>query len=205
MIKNIENIKRYSTSTDIDFMFIAEYLNGTLFYEYNSLLNQYYSIKELNKNKLIHFGTIGNGLLTYFDVATGSFYFDGHKIEMYYKTNNEIINLTNQMILYNDIIYYKDAYSSFNTKTKKLQDNCIFCGYNLGYKIQFNYKNYKINFKPIISIQDGQPIHFKIWLVSNQDINGRLTIVVDDVKKYEYETPLNSNVGGEFSWIIPRL
>ncbi|MCD3340413.1 hypothetical protein G8T81_15085, partial [Clostridium botulinum C/D] len=61
MIENkLNNIYAYSFSREMDFMFAGEYLNGTLFFEYNPDKNEYISVKEIeNRNTLLRFGTVG--------------------------------------------------------------------------------------------------------------------------------------------------
>lgn len=205
MLENKFNkVYPYAFSNELDFMFVAEYLSGTLLFEYNPEEKYYISIKEVeNRNNILHFGVVGHGLRTYYEIPTGIFYFDGNKIEILYKTKDREYNLTNRLQLYNDIIYFKDAYSEFNMITHK--EGCNFYGYNYGYKTKILFDDdTEFYFKPIVNIPLEQPVNLKIWLVSNRDLDGEIVIKVNDFSKYTIHAPLDKNIGGELTWLFRK-
>lgn len=203
MIENkFSKVYPYAFSNELDFMFVAEYLNGTLLFEYNPEEKYYISIKEVeNRSNILHFGLVGHGVRTYYEIPTGIFYFDKNKIEILYKTKDKEYSLTNQLQLYNDIIYFKDAYSEFNMLTHR--GGCNFYGYNYGYKTKINFSDgTEFYFKPIINIPLKQPVNFKIWLVCNKNLDGEIIIKINDIKSHKIHAPLDKNIGGELTWIL---
>lgn len=199
-LNKFEKVHPYSFSREMDYMFVGEYLNGTFLFEYNPEKKFYSSIKELNKQNLIRFGLIGHGLRTYFNTLTGIFTFDKNKIEILYKTKDKEYKLMDNNAFYNDIIYFKNAYSEIRYGG---MSNTNFCGYNYGYKTSVSFNDgTHFYFKPIINIPMGQPTNFKIWLVSNKDLDGEIIIKVNDLKAYNIHAPLNKNIGGELTWFI---
>ncbi|BAE47814.1 hypothetical protein IRP62_11715 (plasmid) [Clostridium botulinum] len=203
MIENkLNNIYPYSFSREMDFMFTGEYLNGTLFFEYNPDKNEYISVKEIqDRNNLLRFGTVGHGIRIYFDIPTGSFYIDGNKIDFLYKIKDKEYTLTNNFKLYNDLIYFKNVYSDFNTKTGYHGSFNIY-GYNLGYETKIIKDDIEFYFKPILNIAQNQPMNFQIRLVSNKDLDGEIVIKVNNLKQYNIYAPLQKNEGGQLTWIV---
>ena len=135
-LNKFEKVHPYSFSREMDYMFVGEYLNGTFLFEYNPEKKFYSSIKELNKQNLIRFGLIGHGLRTYFNTLTGIFTFDKNKIEILYKTKEKEYKLMDNNVCYNDIIYFKNAYSEIRYGG---MSNTNFCGYNYGYKTSISF------------------------------------------------------------------
>ncbi|WP_125154427.1 hypothetical protein [Clostridium rectalis] len=200
MLNKYEKVHPYSFSREMDYMFVGEYLNNTFLFEFNPEKKIYNSVKEIDKNKLIRFGLVGNGLRTYFNALTGVFTFDKNKIEVFYKTKEKEYNLMSNDTYYNDIIYFKNAYSQIRYGG---MSNTNFCGYNYGYKAKVSFEDGTFfYFKPIINIPMGQPTNFKIWLVSNVDLDGEIVIKVNNLKTYNIHAPLEKNIGGELTWFI---
>ena len=200
ILNKFEKVHPYSFSREMEHMFVGEYLDGTFLFEYNPEKNFYSSVKEVNNNKLIRFGLVGNGLRTYFNALNGIFTFDKNKIEILYKTKEKEYKLTNNNVIYNDIIYFKNAYSEMRFGGVS---NTGFCGYNYGYKAKVSFDDGTFfYFKPIVNIPMGQPANLKIWLVSNKDLDGEIIVRVNDLKTYNIHAPLNKNIGGELTWFI---
>ncbi len=195
----IKNIKPYAF-VDREFMWVAEYLDGTLFFEFDQNTKQQNDFYQINKNKLLRYGYIGSGCRIYFDTPVGVFYINGNSYSFEYHTDNHVYNLTQQDIFYNNIIQYKNVHvnASFtDTICKNYIDQ-----YNLGYKIIFKQNDIEFYFKPILHIPLNQPAYFTIWLVSDKDLNGRIAIKKNNIKCGEYECLLEAKRGGELTWIV---
>ncbi|WP_343216136.1 hypothetical protein [Clostridium mobile] len=199
-LNKFEKVHPYAFSSELDFMSVGEYLDGTFLFEFNPEKKTYSRTDEVIKDKLIRFGVVGHGVRTYFNALTGVFTFDQNKIEILYRTKDRDYILMGQDVKYNDIIYFKNAYSQMNYSGKSSTN---FCGYNFGYKNQILYNDgTMLYFKPILNIPVDQPANFQIRLVSNKDMDGQIIIKVNDFKEYKLNAPLDKNVGGELTWFI---
>lgn len=194
-----EKIYPYAFTRELDFMFAGEYCDGTFLFEFNPETHGASYISDIIKNKLLRFGMVGEGLRAYFNTFDGKFMFDGNEIEIIYKTKDKEYLLMNPNEIYNDIIYYKNAYSTVG------RADVTFCGYNLGYKkkIQFDDGTY-FYFKPILHIPLDQPMNFTIGLTANKDLDGDILIRVNKFKTYNMYAPLDKNIHGELTWIIKK-
>lgn len=195
----IKKIKPYAF-INREFMWIAEYLDGTLFFEFDKKTRQQNDFYQINKGKLLRYGYIGSGCRVYFDTPTGVFYINDTSYSFEYCTNDNTYNLTQQDIFYNDIIQYKNVHA--NASFSNIVSKNHIDQYNLGYKSKFKQNNIRFNFKPILHIPLNRPAYFTIWLVSDKDLDGRIIIKRNNVKCAEYECPLESKRGGELTWII---
>jgi len=200
MISNFQSVKPYSTIPGMEFMYVAEYINGSIEVEYDIKIGKYNNFAKIPRNKLLRLGVVGHGHKMYYDIPTGIFHYADRSVEFFYREGNTVYNLTNQMLLYNDAIYFQEAYSDFNAISKKVSNSVIYA-YDFGYKASFNCKGVNFNFKPIINIPCDQPLNMKIRLVADKDLNGQLLIKVNGFKDYVFDAPLEANVAGELTWI----
>lgn len=205
-LNKFSKVYPYVFTREIDYMFMAEYLDGALLFECHQDMKKGRTVKEVDKNKVIRFGLIGQGLRTYFNIANGIFIHDGNKIEMIYKTKEREYNLTNNTMLYNDLIYFKNAYTECQhsfTNNRSNASGQVFTGYNYGYKTKLTFDDgTQFYFKPILSIPLNQPTNLNIRLVSNKDLDGVIVIKINDLTKYELIAPLEKNIGGELTWFL---
>lgn len=199
MENKFNKIYPYSFTSELDFMFAGEYLNGTFLFEFNPETHECSYVKDVKKNDLIRFGVVGHGLRAYFNALNGVFSFDNDEIEIIYKTKYKEYNLTDNVnTKYNDIIYFKNAFSENN-------GYCHFVGYNFGYKNHITFDDgVSFYFKPIINIPLNQPANIQIHLVSNLSLDGEIIIKVNKLKSYNMYAPLEKNVGGDLTWLIRR-
>ncbi len=183
-----------------EFMWVAEYLDGTLSFEFDEktlLQNDFYKI---NKGKLLRYGYVGSGCKIYFDTPTGVFFIGENTYSFEYHTEGQIYSLTHQDILYNDIIQYKNVHADASF-TYAISQSFI-DQYNLGYKSKFKQGNVAFNFKPILHIPLNKPSYFTIWLASDNDLNGRIVVKKSGLKCAEFECPLEAKRGGELAWFV---
>lgn len=183
-----------------EFMWMAEYLDGTLLFEFDKNTLEQNDFYQINKNKLLRYGYIGSGYKIYFDIPTGIFYINNDSYSFEYHDKNNTYNLTQQDIFYNDIIQYKNVHADASFLHTASRSHIY--KYNLGYKCNFISDNIKFDFKPIIHIPLDKPIHFTLWLVSDKDLSGNIIIKRNNMKYEEFECELEKNRGGELTWII---
>lgn len=196
---NIMNeIYPYSPRADRDFIWVAEYLDGNILYEIdrNNIQHQF---NEINKQLLLRFGLIGHGCRLFFDTLTGVFNIIGNQYKFIYKTDNNVYNLNEQNIRYNDIINY---YSCFSDFVPSGTSNSVVYQYNIGYKCQLQINNIKFSFKPILHIPLNKPVFMTIKIYSESDLDGWLEIHRNNFKCADIKAPLNREYGQNIYWQV---
>lgn len=197
MLNKIAELKPYSISKLDEFMWVAEYLDGTLLPQYDFKTLRQNSFSAMNKSQLLRAGMVGHGYHMWYEVANGHFYFAKRDISFIYRVKGVDYILTDN-ITYNDAIIFQEACSTFNNARI---NNDVFA-YDFGYKSIFNNKGINFSFKPLFRIALDEPVHMNIRIVADQDLQGQLVIRVNGLKEHAYEAPLQANVGGELSWIV---
>jgi hypothetical protein len=195
MLNKISKVKPYSLNPRQDFMWVAEYLNGTLSHEFEK------EKFEVDRSKLLNFGLVGLGLNCYYDVPTGAFNFDGKKYEFILKQGEKEYNLTNQMVLYNDCIHFHRYFCDMNGDRA---GQTFLCGYQLGYKIKYQIEDVFFNFQPLFIIEEGQPFKFRFRLVVDKDFEGEFIIRTNGLISDSIKTNLKANINSQFEWLIYR-
>lgn len=183
-----------------DFIWVAEYIDGSHFAEFDFVTKKNNSFFSIDKSKLLRFGLIGHGMHFYFDVD-GVF----HLVQPYefiLKTEERKILLTRQKDLCSDIITFKDAESVIDLSGKSSTPSGNIMQYNFGYKTTFNIDNLQIHFKPICKIPFNKPVHLSFWVSVNKEINGTFQILNNGIVIFENEISLTSNQGAEMNWVV---
>lgn len=192
-----ENVKGYSPVSQ-DFIWLADYYNGYLS-EFDFDTKHENSFYNIEKNRLQRFGLLGNGMKMWFECYRGSFNVNGRIYDVAYKNGDKLYMLTGQDVFQRDIITYKKAYADLKLKGKA--ENKI-VAYYFGYKSELNIDDIKFNFKPIVVIPLNKPVHFKIHLVANRDMNGSILIKKNGKFIEDIPAPIKANVGGELTWVV---
>lgn len=201
-----------------NFMWIAEYLNGTLFCEYdvNTLIQNQF--KDIKKENLIRFGMFGFGYKVYFDISTGIYY------EIKKINNNDVINtykvlyldedgieydfMGDRNTIYNDLIQFKS--SSLMLKLNLRQDinwgkgfNQQVENYNFGYKTKLQINNINFNFQTIMTFNPhNSPLLLQVKLVSDKKLNGNLIFRKNGFQDFKYYAPLEIGNAGIMNWVV---
>lgn len=187
-----------------NFIWVAEYYDGTYLSEYNlndKKNNDYYSI---DRSKLVKFGLIGMGSQMYFDVANGIFNINNNKIQVSYVVNKEEYPLTGRTFLYNDIIQYKEAYGDMRISPTssggKLKNNIY--SQSIGYKKSMFLVDANIHFKNILHIPQNSNIapYLEIKISSDKDLNGELVFRVNGMIANKVQAPLIKDKAGIYNW-----
>ncbi|MED4883923.1 hypothetical protein [Bacillus smithii] len=199
-----QNYNGYSPVKEQDFIWMAEYVDGSYLSEFDLITHKPNSFYSIDKNKLIRFGLLGQGMKFYFEVNGGIFKLNGQMIMFsYVDKNGKEYFLTGQNKLYNDIITYKDAYADGNMfiNGNGLLKTTI-SQYNFGYKTKININNTLFNFQPIFCLPYDKPAFIELKLVSNKDMNGKLRIYRSGTIVDEIEAPLKKGYAGFTKWVI---
>lgn len=194
-------MEQYVSPVQQDFIWIAEYVDGTNYCEFDLKTKQENNFYQIKKNETLRFGIIGHSMKMIFEVFGGVFKINGQMIEILYKTEEKEYHLTGQQKMYNDLITYKDAESSINLLGGGINSTSI-TQFNFGYKINLNIDNVNFNFKPIFKLPYGTPAYFNFWLVSDTNLNGIVQIKKNGKIVEQIKAPLKAGIGGEINWTI---
>lgn len=195
-------LSKHSPTPLRDFIWLGEYANGNHLAEFDFLTAQKNDFYEISKQDLIRFGLVGHGYHFYHDVFGGSFHLPQGKFDFVYKHADKEIKLTEQPMLYNDIITYKKAESTFSPAGFQSGSSSQIVEYVFGYKQKLVFDDININVKAQFSIPFGTPMYISVRLVSNQELDGKLQIVQSGVVIDEINAPLIKDVGGEVNWMV---
>lgn len=198
-MNKIEAINPYSLVSR-DFFWVAEYLDGHVLQEYDLKNNKYNLFDNIQKDQVLRFGYLGHGYRFYFDVPTGIFNIANNKYSFYYKTNSKEYELTNQSILYNDLISYKDCYVDCDFSGREKVGNVV--SYNFGYKAHFQIEDVHFYYKAIMHIPIGIPMYFTVRLVADKDLDGWFEVHKNGFKCADIKAPLSRDNGQKILWNI---
>lgn len=185
-----------------DFIWMADYSDGTFLSEYDFNSKKENSFYDIYKKNLIRFGLVGCGMNLFYEVFGGTFKISGKMLEFIYKVDGKEYYLTGQQQMYNDIIQFKNAESNFDPLGRSGSIESMINQYNFGYKQKLNMHDVNFNFKAICSIPYGQPIYMNLRLVADRDLNGVFCIKKNGIIVAEIEAPLQKNMAGEINWIF---
>lgn len=193
-----ETLRKPLSPVGQDFIWLADYADGTHLSEYDFVTKKENSFYAIDKSKLIRFGLVGQNQRLYFDYD-GIFYLNGVAVEAAYVADQEYV-LTGHMGKYQDIIQYKDAESVVNLMGGGVRSQVT--QYNFGYKTVLSYGDVVLNFQSICHVPSRQPVYFTFRLVANQNLNGTFAIKRNNRIVQEIPAPLTKGVGGEANWVV---
>lgn len=197
------NVQPYSF-VDQDYIWVAEYADGTKFFEFDPNTKQKNDFYAIRRDSLIRFGLIGHDMKLYFEVFGGFWKINGQLLEIIYRTNEKDYYFTGQPMMYNDIITFKEAESYLNLNAFEEGGRGLsrITQYNVGYKTSMKIDDIKFNFKSILSIPFNRPVYMNIRLVSSKKLDGELVIRKNGMEVERVKAPLKRGVGGEFNWVV---
>lgn len=183
------------------FNWVADYFDGTSLTEFDlkeHKANNFYGIKQ---SETRHFGLFGQNMKFYFDNISGHFYLNGKRVEILYKVDNTIFNLTNNP-RQKDLITFKQAHTNFNRNVIEQKTNID--SFNFGYKTNINQHDTQFFFQPVVSIPLNSTVFMEIKLTSNRDLDGELIFYVSGKEVERFKAPLQRNVSGQINWTVKR-
>lgn len=185
------------------FIWVAQYYDGTYLSEFDldkKTPNDFYSV---DKSKVVKFGLIGEGSQIFFDVGTGVFTVNNHRLSISYEANGIEYPLTGRALVYNDIISYKDAVSDASpfTRGEGAFTHSIL-QFNVGYKKKMELSGASINFQCLFSVPADASAFLQIRISTDQDMDGKLVIRRNGVVVDEIHAPLKADMSGNLNWTI---
>lgn len=197
-----KNVPSISTINDREFIWVADYLDGSHLMEFDTKWN---SFSKIDKANLIRFGYIGLGNQLYF-ASDGMFSINGMPIDFAYIIGEEVYDLTGLPYQYNDIIQYKEANVDFNmheiTQNGMQGKRSNITTYNFGYKINYTIKGIRFKFQVICTMPFNKPVYFTVRLVSDQNLEGQLGVKIGDHRESRVYAPLTANIAGELTYYL---
>lgn len=183
------------------FAWVAEYINGTYLSEFDYETKKENSFYDIDRNSLLRFGLVGDGVSVYFEVLGGIFKIAGQMITAKYIVGDTVYPLIGRPIMYNDIITYKDAEFLFDPRVKGSGSTAI-TQFNVGYKTKLDFNDVKFSFQAVCQIPLQQRARIEFKLASNRDLDGKLVIYRNNREVGVIDAPLKKEVGGSINWEI---
>ncbi|MDQ0176216.1 hypothetical protein [Bacillus chungangensis] len=189
-----------------DFIWVAEYPDGTYLSEFDFETKQENSFYEIKRNQVFRFGLIGHGVNIYFE-RDGVLNVAGRRLFISYLHDGKELPLNGSFkfnVKDNDLITYKDAHAAglvSGYETRGGMSSTI-VQYNIGYKVNLQHDGIHFHFKPIIKIPLNQPMMLSMRLVADEKLDGQLMIRSNGQTVFKAQAPLEPNIGGELNWII---
>jgi hypothetical protein len=184
-----------------DFVWLAEYDDGTFFCEFDFLNKKNNNFYHIDRSKIVKFGMIGQNIPMYFSVFGGTFYLDGNMVDFRYVVNKKVYQLTEQKSYYNDIITFKDAFADLHPSKKNNVKSNI-CQYNFGYKKRLFFDEFEIDLNFICEIPSSNHVRINLCIKSNDFINGELIILKNKSVYHTLKAPLQKNKVCNFIWEV---
>lgn len=196
---------------DVKMIWVAEYKDGSCLFQRDLNKNTKNSFYSIEKEELSKFGLIGMGYNCYFDTFGGNYYINDRKINIRIITENNIHFLTEQNLIYNDIITFIDASAPIDFSAaidqeseeniSKFTDSRI-DAYNVGYKTKITSYGYNFNLQTLVKFPETDTPFMNISLNTNKDLKGNLIVMVDNSLSLNTEIELKANHGGELNWTL---
>lgn len=200
----LQNNKYSNSPVAQDFVWVAEYPDGTHLSEFDFDTKEENSFYGIDRKRLFRFGLLGHGQKIYFE-RDGIFNIAGRRIQFFYEVDGKMLPLTGDYQYdINDIITFKDAESAGLMAGFKGDGQLTsrITQYSVGFKANINVGGVNFNFKPIVKMPINQPAYIELRLVADQNLDGKLVIISNGRVAFESEAPLKPNAGGELNWII---
>ena len=135
----IENLMSPVHNEGHTFIYFAEYDDGGYFYEYDNETN-HHKFDDMDKEKVVKFGLIGNKLKLYFDLNSGMFYLNNSsKIKINFTlSDGKEFDLSNESTGQKSLITFKDAHTDaiFTGNMKTANSGNIIDAFNVGMKFK---------------------------------------------------------------------
>ncbi|MEI2284337.1 hypothetical protein [Paenibacillus polysaccharolyticus] len=187
------------------YVWIADYYDGTYLSEYDFQTQRPANFYDIQKEKLVYFGVIGQGSQAYYNVANGVFHINMDRYSIAYESHGQEYPLTGRTFVYNDIIQYKNGSSEASMRglaggqSSGAFRNAIEC-FNFGYKKTMDLHDANINFQCVCSLPINEGAFFQIKISSNMDLPGQLVIRKNGLIIDRVVAPLKANHAGMINW-----
>lgn len=197
----------YSPLPKQDFIWVAEYVDGTYLAEYDFKTGVHNEFLSIRRQDLLRFGLVGMGCHVYYELYGGTFNILGKLYEFSYVTDGVEYALTGRSMMYNDLIHYKKSsadipvHALITEQSGTLDDQIDLFG--VGYKMPIVVTDTKISFKSILKIPYQQPLLLSARVVMDRDAPDGVLIVRKNGKVIDtIDAPLRKDIGSEIDWVV---
>lgn len=193
------------------FIWMAEYFSGGLT-EFDLDNGKENAFKDIEKEKLVRFGLIGNNKKMWYECQGGTFHIAGRNISVAFETKDGkryglAGNGGEQM---RDIITYKRACAELPVKASIKSASQRKSGileskidaYYYGYKTQMSVDGVKFNFKPIVALPMGKAAYMEVSIMSDTDLDGRIVFIKNGQDIEAFEGKLEKDRPVRINWLI---
>jgi hypothetical protein len=191
----------YSFIPGRDFMWLGEYADGTMLFEFDPKTHEPCDFYALNRPGLIRFGLIGQGLKAYVEAFGGFFKIWGSVIQMVYKQGDKEYHLTGQPQMYGRIISYKEGYADKRFSRAGAERYQEIAAYVIGYKVMLQIEDIQFTFQAEFKLPFNGGAYMAIRLVADKDLNGEL-IIKRDASQWRFPAPLKKGESGSMNWVV---
>jgi hypothetical protein len=193
------------------FIWMAEYFSGGLT-EFDLETGAENQFKDIDKDKLIRFGLIGNKRKMWFECIGGTLNIAGRRIDIAFEDKEgKIYNLTgNGGYMMTDVITYKKAIADVpigmgNKKSSTARSGVLethIVGYYYGYKTQVKVNDVTFSFKPIVSLPLSKAAYIEVNITADKDLDGRIIFIKNREEIDSYEGQLLKDKTSQINWLI---
>ena len=193
------------------FIWMAEYFSGGLT-EFDLETGAENNFQDIDKDKLLRFGLIGNKRKMWFECIGGTMNIAGRRIDIAFETKDgKRYNLTgNGGIMMKDIITFKKAVADVPigignkkasvTRTGELKPNIV--GYYYGYKTQITIDGVTFSFKPIVSLPLSKAAYIEVSLMADTDLEGKIVFIKNREDIESFKGVLEKDKTNKINWLI---
>ena len=197
----------YSPIAKQDFIWVAEYMDGTYLAEYDFKTGKHNEFYSIRTSDLLRFGLVGNGVHVYYELYGGTFKILGKLYEFSYKTGGVEYALTGRSTMYNDLIHYKKSSSDIPMNALIADHSNVAVEqielFGLGYKLPIILEDTKISFKSILKIPYRRPLVLSARVVLDRDAPDGVLIIRKNGRVIDsLDAPLRKDVGAEIDWVV---
>ncbi|MBG9774884.1 hypothetical protein [Brevibacillus laterosporus] len=195
----LSHIIPYSPVPQREFIWLAEYVDGTHLSEFDFNTKQENDFYSINKKTVARFGLIGHGHKLYYETFGGHLKLGNGQIDLVYKTEEKEYFLTGQNEIYQDLITFKRAEAEINLLNSSGELRPVITEYVFGYKHKLKFKDVSFYIKVLIGLSEKSPI-LTLRLVSNRDVEGSVGIKLNGIAVSEMMANLTKEISQEFKW-----
>ncbi|TPG68886.1 hypothetical protein EEL31_10335 [Brevibacillus laterosporus] len=195
----LSHIIPYSPVPQREFIWLAEYADGTHLSEFDFETKQENSFYSIDKNSVVRFGLVGHGHKLYYETFGGHLKLGNGQIDLVYKSGEKEHPLTGHNEFYQDLITFKRAEAEINLLNSSGELSPVITEYVFGYKHKLKFKDISFHIKVLIGLSEKSPT-LTLRLVSNRDIQGSLGIKLNGIVVSELMANLTKETSQEINW-----
>ncbi|QDX94768.1 hypothetical protein EEL30_22255 [Brevibacillus laterosporus] len=195
----LSHIIPYSPVSQREFIWLAEYTDGTHLSEFDFNTKQENDFYSIDKKAAVRFGLIGHGHKLYYETFGGHFKLGNGQIDLVYKSGEKEYPLTGHNEFYQDLITFKRAEAEIDLLNSSGELSPVITEYVFGYKHKLQFEDISFHIKVLVGLSEKSPA-LTLRLVSNRDVEGSVGIKLNGKIVSESVSNLTKEASQEFNW-----